>query len=85
MRKSSILLFWLLTALAIFLLFHFLDVFLIIALWLGISLILVIFAIMSIILIISLLALPYYLIKQKKKIQEYGNYDLNDVKGKKNE
>ena len=84
MRKSSILLVGLLIALAIFLLFHFLDVFLIIALWLGISLILIIFAIMGIILIIFLFALPYYLIKQKKEIQQYGNYDLNDVKGKKN-
>jgi len=82
MRKSSILLVGLIIVLAIFLLFHFLDVFLIIALWLGVSLILIVFAIMGIMLIIFLFALPYYLIKQKKEIQEYGNYDINDVKGK---
>jgi len=84
MRKSSFVITGLILALILFFILHFFDVFLMIATWLGVSLIIGVIIIMGLVMIITLLAVPYYLIKQKKEIQEYGNYSLDDVEGKEN-
>lgn len=82
MKNSSILLAGVILTVALLLLFYFLDIFLLIAFWLGISLIGAVFIVMAVVTLITLIAIPYYLIKNKKEVQEYGSYKINDIEGK---
>lgn len=62
--------------LALFLIFHFLSLFVVLAALLGISILVITVLIAAVIFIATLIAIPYYLIKKKPEVQEYGNYEL---------
>ncbi len=70
------------TAAIVLLLFYYLDIFLMISILLGISVIIVIIATIVLFTLISLIAIPYYWMTRKPEVQEFGDYSIDDIKGK---
>ncbi len=81
MKNSHILLAGVITTALLISIFYFLDIFMMIALWVGISIgiVMVIFIIGFI--LVSILAVPYYLIKKDKEVQDHGSYSIDDIEG----
>lgn len=83
MKDSIIALFIFLSAVVVVLgLLHYFDVLAVIALLIGFCVLIAIILFTIVTGIVLIVAVPYYLLAKEPKIDEYGNYTLDDVKGK---
>jgi membrane protein implicated in regulation of membrane protease activity len=83
MKDSIIALFIFLSAVVVVLgLLHYFDVLAVIALLIGFGVLIAIILFTIVTGVVLIVAVPYYLLAKKPKIDEYGNYKLEDVKGK---
>ncbi len=81
MKKSNILLAGLITMALLISLFYYFDLFKSFAILVGISVTIVIILFTIGISLIFVLAIPYYFLTKKKKVQEHGSYSLDDIEG----
>lgn len=83
MKDSIIALFIFLSAVVVVLgLLHYFDVLAVIALLIGFGVLIAIILFTIVTGVVLIFAVPYYLLAKKPKIDAYGNYTLEDVKGK---
>lgn len=68
---------------AVIVVLHYLGILLFFIVILGIGVVVAIILAIIIVVLISFFALPYYWLTKKEVVQEYGNYRLEDYKGKK--
>ncbi len=60
------------------LIFEYLALFALFAAILGLSVIVIMVLFGALMFLLILVALPYYIIKKKPEVQEYGNYEIED-------
>ncbi|MBS3817366.1 MAG: hypothetical protein KGY76_07380 [Candidatus Thermoplasmatota archaeon] len=82
MKKYHIVLAALIASLLMISVFYFLDIFVMIAIWAGISISIAMTVFIVGFVIVSILAVPYYLFKKDKEVQDHGSYDIDDIEGK---
>ena len=83
MRNTIIAVFIFLSAVVIILgLLHYFKIFAFIALLIGFSVLIGVIGFTVVTVVVLIFAVPYYLLAKKPKIEEYGSYKLEDVKGK---
>ena len=80
MNKIYLLIGVLLGLLVLIFILQFLGLFILIAAFLGVSIFIAYIIFIALFGIITILAIPYYLIKNKTEVDEYGSYDLEDFK-----
>lgn len=66
---------------AILVILHFLGIFIILTLIFGLLLFALIIIGIVILILIFIFATPYYLLKKKPEVEEYGEYSLEQIKG----
>lgn len=64
--------------LLLILIFKYLALFALFAAILGLSVIVIMVLFGALMFLLILVALPYYIIKKKPEVQEYGNYEIED-------
>jgi len=64
--------------LLLILIFKYLALFALFAAILGLSVIVIMVLFGALMFLLILVALPYYIIKKKTEVQEYGNYEIED-------